>query len=244
MTDINNIAIVGYDKCSEQDTITPLEIFKGTAMVLSGQINPWPLSTPQRDLSVKLVNLDNGNITMQMGTQVVPDATLGDNDLFDLLYVPGGIGSGAMTKDDRMLDLIRRHHSEGKVIASNCSGIGILFRSGILGREPVTCQAAVERGLRADGANVPNPRHMWLGLPDARLWTTTGSYGVDGSTVALVSHYFGHEVGTVVAMMFDTMGGLGDQIYSTTGPEFFFRPDLEAKFQDFFQPVLLPEEKQ
>jgi hypothetical protein len=85
MTDINSIAVVGYDKCSEQDTITPLEIFKGAAMVMNGQINPWPLAAPKRDLSVKLVNLDDGNITMQMGTQVVPDATLGDNDLFDLL---------------------------------------------------------------------------------------------------------------------------------------------------------------
>ena len=244
MTDINSIAVVGYDKCSEQDTITPLEIFKGAAMVMNGQINPWPLAAPKRDLSVKLVNLDSGNITMQMGTQVVPDATLGDNDLFDLLYVPGGVGSGAMTTDKRMLDLIRRHHHERKVIASNCSGIGILFRAGILGSDPVTCQAAVARRLRAEGANVPDPRRMWLGRPESRLWTTTGAYGVGGSTVALVAHYFGREVGTVVAMMFDTMGGIGEQIYSTTGPEFFSRPELEAKFQDFFEPVLLPEDGQ
>jgi hypothetical protein len=45
-------------------------------------------------------------------------------------------------------------------------------------------------------------------------------------------------------MMFDTMGGIGEQIFSTTGPEFFSRPELEAKFQDFFEPVLLPEDGQ
>jgi hypothetical protein len=82
---------------------------------------------------------------------------------------------------------------------------------------------------------------MWIGLPDARLWTTTGSYGVNGSTVALVAQYFGREVATVVAMMFDTLGGLGEQIFSSTGPEFFYRPELESPFQDFFQPILLPE---
>jgi transcriptional regulator GlxA family with amidase domain len=213
-------------------------------MVLSGQISPWPLNVAKRDISVKLVNLDDGNVSMQMGTQVVPDATLGDNDLFDLLYVPGGVGSGAMTKDKRMLDLIRRHHRERKVIASNCSGIGILFRSGILDGDPVTCQAAVARRLRAEGVNVADPRPMWLGLPGSRLWTTAGSYGVGGGTVALVAHYFGREVATVVAMMFDTLGGIGEAIYSATGPEFFSHPDLEAKFQDFFEPVLLPEDTQ
>jgi putative intracellular protease/amidase len=240
MTDINTIAVVGYESCSEQDTITPLEIFKGAAMVLDGKINPWPLQTPKRDLSVKLVNLDDGNITMQMGTKVVPDARLGDNDLFDLLYVPGGVGSGAMTKDKRMTDLIRRHYSEGKVVAANCSGVGILHRAGILDGQPVTCVAAVARGLRAEGTTVPNPRHAWLGLPDVRLWTTTGSYGVNGSTVAMVAHYFGREVATIVAMMFDTMGGLGEAIFASTGPEFFYHPDLERQFQDFFEPILLP----
>jgi putative intracellular protease/amidase len=240
MTDINTIAVVGYPSCSEQDTITPLEIFKGAAMVLGGQINPWPLATPKRDLSVKLVNLDDGEITMQMGTKVIPDATLGDDDLYDLLYVPGGVGSGAMTKDKRMVELIRKHHGAGKVIAANCSGVGILHRAGILDGQPVTCVAAVARGMRAEGTTVPNPSHMWLGLPDSGLWTATGSYGVNGSTVAIVSHYFGSEVGTVVAMMFDTMGGLGEAIFSPAGPEFFYRPDLEPQFQDFFQPMLLP----
>ena len=244
MTDISTIAVVGYKSCSEQDTITPLEIFKGAAMVLAGQINPWPLVTPKRDLSVKLVNLDDGEITMQMGTKVIPDATLGDNDLYDMLYVPGGVGSGAMTKDKRMTDLIRRHHSQGKVVAANCSGVGILHRAGILDGQPVTCVAAVARGMRAEGTTVPNPRHMWLGLPDSNLWTTTGSYGVNGSTVAMVSHYFGREVGTAVAMMFDTMGGLGEAIFSPAGPEYFYRPDLEPQFQDFFEPMLLPKDRQ
>ena len=39
---------------------------------------------------------------------------------FDLLYVPGGVGSGAMTLDARVLDLIRRHYNSGKIVASNC----------------------------------------------------------------------------------------------------------------------------
>jgi hypothetical protein len=41
MDQIKTIGILAYPSCSEQDTITPLEIFRGAAMVL-GQ--SWPRS--------------------------------------------------------------------------------------------------------------------------------------------------------------------------------------------------------
>ena len=78
MTTIQTVAVVGYDKCSEQDTITALEIFRGAALVMAGQIAPWKLKAPSSKLDVKLVSLIAGNITMQMGTQVVSDAIIGD----------------------------------------------------------------------------------------------------------------------------------------------------------------------
>src|ERR1700739_2032931 len=115
MSDIKTIGILGYESCSEQDTITPLEILKGASMVLSDKLNPLPTTAPPRQLDVQLVTLTPGNITMQMGTQVVPDAVVGDQT-FDLLYVPGGVGCAAMTQNEQALDLIRRHYDAGKVV--------------------------------------------------------------------------------------------------------------------------------
>jgi hypothetical protein len=66
---------------------------------------------------------------------------------------------------------------------------------------------------------------------------------VNGATVALVAHYFGQDVGTTVAMMFDTMGGISEAIFQLEGPEFYRHPELESTFQDFWQPMLLPEPK-
>ncbi len=238
---ISSIGILGYASCSEQDTITPLEVFKGAAMVLSRKLNPLNIKGDPVSLDVKLVALTPGNITMQMGTQVVPDAVLDEQTMYDLLYIPGGVGAGPMSENQTMLDTIRRHYKAGKIIASNCSGVGILFRSGILGKNPVTCVAAISRGLRDDGANVPRSRRMWIGNPKERIWTATGSYGVNGASVALVTHYFGREVGTTVAMMFDTMGGISEAIYSLEGPEFYRHPDLETTFENFWQPMLLPD---
>src|SRR3954452_1107386 len=139
MAGIATIGVLGYESCSEQDTITPLEILKGAAMVLERKLNPLSLPGDGAALDVKLVALEPGNVTMQMGTEVVPDAVLDDATLYDLLYVPGGVGAGPMSEDPTMLEVIRRHHEAGKIIASNCSGVGILFRAGVLGDNPVTC---------------------------------------------------------------------------------------------------------
>jgi transcriptional regulator GlxA family with amidase domain len=241
VSDINTVGVLGYEDCSEQDTITPLEIFRGAAMVLSQQLKPLPTKQPAKKLDVKLVSLVKGNIKMQMGTQVVPNALFDDQEMFDLFYIPGGVGSGLMTQNEKVLNAIRRHYQNGKVIASNCSGVGILLRAGILGKTPVTCVAAIARRMRSEGGNVPQPRHMWVGVPDKRIWTTTGSCGVNGSTVALVAHYFGREVATTVALMFDTLGGLGDSLFELVGPEFYYRPELESQFQDFWEGRLMPK---
>ena len=240
---IETIGVLGYSSSSEQDTITPLEIFKGASLVLGHQLNPLPITQPPKKLDVKLVGLDPGNVKMQMGTVVVPDAVLTDEMTFDLFYVPGGVGSGQMTLNQRVLNAIRRHYQAGKLIASNCSGVGILFRAGILGNTPVTCVAAIARRLRKEGANVPQPRRMWVGNPDARIWTTTGSYGVHGGAVALVAHYFGREVATTIALMFDTLGGLGEAIFENLGPQFYYYPELESAFQDFWEDRLMPNPK-
>jgi putative intracellular protease/amidase len=241
MSEIKTIGILTYQSCSEQDTITPLEIFRGAAMVLSQQIKILPTTAAPQSLEVKLVATAKGNTKMQMGTEVVPNAFLEDSATYDLFYVPGGVGSGALTKNDQVLSAIRHHYEKGKVVASNCSGVGVLFRAGILGDTPVTCVAAIARRLRELGANVPQPRHMWEGLPDSRLWTSTGSYGVHGGAAALVAHYFGRDVASTVGMMFDTLGGLGDAMYQNVGPEFYYHPDLEDQFQSFWENQLLPK---
>jgi transcriptional regulator GlxA family with amidase domain len=241
MKQVDSIAILGYDKCSEQDTITPLEIFRGAAAVLSGGLTPMPLNQPIRTVGVKLLNITSGNITMQMGTQVVPDGVLGDQDLYDVLYIPGGVGAGEITRDQRVLDAVRRHHSQGRIVAANCSGVGVLFRAGVLGDEPATCVAAVARKLRAEGADIPMARRAWQHSADGLVWTASGSFGINGATVAMVSHLFGPEIGTTVSMMFDTYGGLGEQIHADAGPELYGHPDIEAQFQDYFESMLLPD---
>lgn len=233
MTEIQSIGFVGYHHCSEQDTIAPWEIFLGLRLVLEQQYN--------KKLDVHLLGSKEGLIEMQMGTKVESTGVLDDTTLYDLFFVPGGVGSGDAGKDPKILEAIRRHYKSGKIIASNCSGVGILYRAGILDNNPVTCISSITRRLRELGANVPEPRRMWLGLPEQRLWTAVGASGVHGGAVAIIAHYWDRKITTAIGMMFDSYGAYGERIFDLKGPEYYFHPELEAEFQNVWEDQLLPK---
>lgn len=232
MAKINTIGILAYEGCGEQDTLTVWEIFR--SLVVAG-IDPT--------VDIKLVHVSLGDaetVTMQMGLKVPHDGQAGD-DLFDLFYVPGGLGSGTASQDKRILDIVRRHHEARKIVATNCSGISILHRAEILGNTPVTSAATVSRRLRDEGTNVVSPRVSWLGVPEDRLWTTAGGSAVHDSTVAMIYEYWGDDIGRQVALMWDTRGKIGDAaLTSRQGPPFFIYSKDESELQDGIQDLLLP----
>ncbi|MFF2201217.1 DJ-1/PfpI family protein [Streptomyces sp. NPDC058145] len=232
MAEIKSIAVLAYDRCSESDTIIPWEIMIGVAVYLK--------ETAGEDIEVKLVALEEGPVTMQMGARVEPHAVLQDDDLYDVLYVPGGRGSGAATKNERILDTIRHHHVNGRFIGANCVGVGILQRAGILGKTPVTCSPPISRRLKEEGANVVEPRRMWLGAPEDRIWTTAGAASINAGTLAMVNHLFGDEVGHEMSMWFDTRAAEGYSLFGELGTELFAYPGAEAKIQDETADILLP----
>ena len=233
MTEIKTVGVVAYQRCGEQDTLVPYEILKHTAMVLADK---------GRALSVKLLRVGEGDgpVEMQMGTRVLPDGDLEPEDMFDLLFVPGGLGSGEASKDERIIAAVRRHHEAGKVVATNCSGISILHRAGILGDTPVTAASTVARRLKEEGVKLIEPRTMWAGSKGGKIWTSAGGSGVLGSTVAMIAHYFGREVGLYIGMGWDTYPALGDRIFEERGPQYYSFPELEAGIQDALEDMLLP----
>lgn len=232
MTQIKTIGVIAYPKCGEQDTLTVLEIFKSLSWLLDLKY--------KTSLNVKLVVFEPGNILMQMGTTVIPEVVYDGREIFDILYIPGGMGSGEASKNKTMLDLIRRHHASNKLIATNCSGISILWRSGIIGKNLITAPATVSEKLLREGANLSMPRKMWIGLPEQKLWTTAGGSAVHASTVALIIQYFGEEAGKIIAAMWDTFPHLGEALLKLEGPDYKSYPEFEKMVQDMMQETLLP----
>ncbi|MFF3957491.1 DJ-1/PfpI family protein [Streptomyces sp. NPDC001890] len=66
------------------------------------------------ELEVTLASFEGGTITTHMRAQIASERTITADHRFDLLYIPGGIGAGAASQDERALELVRAHHREGR----------------------------------------------------------------------------------------------------------------------------------
>ena len=128
-------------------------------------------------------SFEGGTITTHMGAQLGTEK-ISPTDRFDLVYVPGGIGAGAASLDDTIVDFVKAHRAEGRWVGANCAGLAVLYRAGVIDGYEVTGPATVARRLTALGVDVASPRRSWMIDPDRRVFTVAGAASVYPSTMA------------------------------------------------------------
>lgn len=72
---------------------------------------------------------------------------------FDAIIVPGGYAPDKMRLHQSMIDLVRRAHDLGKVIAAVCHGPQLLISAGVVRGRRVTSWPSVAVDLQNAGAN-------------------------------------------------------------------------------------------
>jgi putative intracellular protease/amidase len=249
MAEVQSILFLCYPRCGEQDTLAPWEMLKSLAWVLDqeGQGRKLDVALGWFDegeglaVAPNMVHPDEVEVTMQMGAELDLEREIDADTRADVLYVPGGMGSGDATKDKRITDLVRAHHEEGRWVATNCSGISILQRANILGDTPVTAAATVSRKLKREGANVKQPRTMWQCEPDSKIFSAAGGSAVHPSTIALVWHLFGKDLAQTLSLMWDSLGAHGKALFELEGPDYGHYEEFESKLQDDWEDSLLPD---
>ncbi|MFZ1060669.1 MAG: DJ-1/PfpI family protein, partial [Candidatus Rokuibacteriota bacterium] len=83
-------------------------------------------------------------IADETGMKFAPDAVYGDLSAFDLLYVPGGLGTRRLMGDDGCMDYLKRWGTD-RPIASVCTGALLLGKAGYLqGKRATTHRNAYE----------------------------------------------------------------------------------------------------
>lgn len=98
------------------------------------------------------------------GTATITADTTADKvtaDEFDALIIPGGYAPDKMRLHQPMIDLVRKAHDEGKIIAAVCHGPQLLISADIVRGRRITSCPSVAVDLKNAGA-------IWVDEPVVR----------------------------------------------------------------------------
>ena len=91
------------------------------------------------------------------GVVVEPDAALDavKDSRFDAIAIPGGAkGAEALRNDERVLELVRRQHARGQLVAAICAGPTVLEKAGVLRGRAATSHPSVQAELTQKGVAI------------------------------------------------------------------------------------------
>jgi 4-methyl-5(b-hydroxyethyl)-thiazole monophosphate biosynthesis len=102
------------------------------------------------ELDVTVAGLAPGVPVGRSGIGVATDALLGELDLdrFTMVVLPGGMpGTRHLMEDERVLELVRRLHREGRRTAAICAAPLVLQAAGVIEGHEVTSHPSVRAKL-------------------------------------------------------------------------------------------------
>jgi len=100
-------------------------------------------------VEVAIAGLKDGLITGSRGMKIQPDLTLDSiKEMYDIIILPGGSpGYVNLGNDRRVIELVKRYNSDGKIIAAICAAPSVLLKAGILEGKKVTIFKGMENEL-------------------------------------------------------------------------------------------------
>ena len=115
-------------------------------------VGPYEVLSRVPGATVTWVGLTTEPVRADRGLTIVPDAVLEDVTTPDVLVFPGGWGTRALTRDERVLDWVRSVHASSQWTASVCTGAIVLGAAGLLDGLTATTHWLAYDELEATGA--------------------------------------------------------------------------------------------
>ena len=142
-------------------------------------IGPYEVLQRTPDIDVTFIGHERGEVRSENGfLGITRDATFEEIPHPDLIVFPGGIGTRALAKDERVLDWVRAAHASTRYTTSVCTGSIVLGAAGLLDGLTATTHWGAYEALEATGATPVADRvveHL-----DRRIITAAGvSSGID-----------------------------------------------------------------
>ncbi len=101
-------------------------------------------------VTVTVAGLKEGIITGSRGIKMQPDTALDSiREMFDIIILPGGSpGYVNLGKDRRVIELVNRYCTNGKIVAAICAAPSVLAKAGILAGKNATIFNGMENELK------------------------------------------------------------------------------------------------
>lgn len=122
-----NVGIYIYDNAEVLDFSGPFEVFS-TAARVSGKLDL---------LQVYLIGETGSTVTARAGFKVIPDYSIHNHPILDLLVIAGGVHACEMEKNN-VMDWLKQQRVQVPLVATVCTGIFLLARATDLRNTQVT----------------------------------------------------------------------------------------------------------
>jgi cyclohexyl-isocyanide hydratase len=93
---------------------------------------PYEVFAQLPGCSVKVIAKSLQPVAAKGGLKFLPDTAMADAPPLDLIFVPGGPGTGALMEDREVLEFLRQHAAKAKYVTSVCTGALVLGAAGLL----------------------------------------------------------------------------------------------------------------
>lgn len=181
------VGILVFDEVEVLDFCGPFEVFSVT------RLDEEKRREEPSPFEVFLIAEEEGPVVTTGGMWVLPDHTMEDCPLLDVLLVPGGWGTRREAKNERLLDWISSRANEVETLASVCTGSMLLGQADLLeGRRATTHWKSLDRMRDAfPNVEVVYEEHV---VEDGNVITSAGiSAGID-LALRLVARYHGEGI--------------------------------------------------
>lgn len=151
------------------------------------------------DYRLEMVGQSAGAIASNQGPKAVADIAIADAPGYDIFLIPGGLGTRRLVEDAPLIAWIGQHARKCKIVATVCTGAGLLARTGLLDGHTATSNKEAFAWVKSQGPNVAwQNRARWV--RDGKYWTSSGvSAGID-MVLALIADLDGTDTAERVAV--------------------------------------------
>ena len=148
---------------------------------------------------IRMVAESGNSVPCKQGPATHVDQTLDDALDYDLVLVPGGMGTRKEVENARLLDWIRRSSASAEIVMSVCTGSALLAKAGVLDGKRATTNKRAFDWVRSQSLEVDwVPQARWV--EDGNVFTSSGvSAGMDMS-LAVISRLCGLDTAKQVAV--------------------------------------------